>query len=289
MSIMSEYEVSKEIAPIDIPLEEIFVDSNFNCRGSFIMSDVAELANDIRDKGLLQPLIATPYDCDGYKFKLVAGFRRYAACKVLKRKFVPCVIKEHVSDLEARAINLIENIKRKDLNILQEANALKGMIEAGLRQQDMADYLGVTTGWIQPRIWLLDLPPEIQQEAAAGFINTTHIRDLHRLPLISDMKEAVKSIKEAKARGEKFAIRDKTQQKVKVATERKVRGITDLTKVQTAIREALGNGLATRLVAWAIGEITDAEMYKAIKEEADRKGINYTIPDEYKDTETLPV
>lgn len=284
MVTTTEYKISDEVKAVDIPMDEIFKDDLFNCRGAFAASEVATLAQDIAQNGLQQPIVVQPYTEEGgFNFRILAGHRRFEAFKQLKRKTIPAVIREYLTPVQAKTINFVENIQRQNLNILQEAQGLQGLIDAGMNQNELADHLGVSTGWVQPRIWLLSFPENIQAEAAAGFLNTTHIRDLKKLPLISDMEEAVRKIKEAKINGEKFRIREPLPKLIKPSLLKKNRGTTDLVNIQNAIRGAVGNGLATRLVAWAIGEITDIEMYKAIKEEADKKGINYDIPKEFKE------
>jgi ParB family chromosome partitioning protein len=110
-------------------LDDIRVDTDFNCRGAITPISVHELANNIRTAGLIEPVVVRPYDKDGFKYDLVAGFRRTQAFKNLranepeKYSEIPVVIK-NVTLAEAKILNLIENIHREDLNILQEARAL---------------------------------------------------------------------------------------------------------------------------------------------------------------------
>lgn len=272
--------MSSEINPINIPLDDIYADSEFNCRGIFTNYDVVDLAEDIRENGLLQPVIVVPSNMDGYKYKLIAGFRRFAAVSSLNHQTVPAVVKDTLTELQQRTINLVENIKRKDLNILQESNAIKNLIAAGMTQGQMADRLGVTTGWLQPRLALLKLPEDLQKEAAAGYLTAQHIVDLSKLPTKEQQYDSIKEIRAARERGEKAAIQI-IKKKEKKVVEVKLRNVTDIRHIQDVIREAIGNCLATRVCAWAAGNIDDAELYASLKEEADRKGINYSIPADY--------
>lgn len=278
--MMNMYEASTEINPVEIPLDEIYADSDFNCRGSFTNFDVIDLAKDIEEHGLLQPVIVVPFEQDSYKFKLIAGFRRFAALSSLNKKTAPAVIKKTLNEVQQRTINLMENIKRRDLNILQEAIAIKNLIAVGMNQGSMADHLGVSTGWLQSRLSLLKLPEDIQKEAAAGYLTGMNIQDLAKLPTKEHQYEAVKLIRAAREQGSKRAIQI-IDKKKKPVVEAKLRNITNIKQLQDTIRDAIGNGLATRVLAWAAGNIDDAEVYVSLKEEADRKGINYTIPKEY--------
>lgn len=279
---MSEttYQSGMQVAELD--MNSIYVDSEFNCRGAFTHFEVMELAKDIEEHGLLQPVLVVPYDKDGYNYKLIAGFRRYKAMETIKRLKIPAVIKNNLTETQQRAINLVENLQRKNLNILQEAIGIKNMIDAGCYQHEIADYLGVSTGWLNPRLKLLTLPEEIQKEAAAGFINTEHILDLVKIDDPEKQIKIVKDIKNQRELGNKRRIKIiEKETKLKPENQRKIRGVTDIFKLQSAIREAIGNGLATRVLAWCAGEIDDYEVYKSLKKEADNKGIYYAIPEEF--------
>jgi ParB/RepB/Spo0J family partition protein len=277
------YETCKNLVPVEIPLDEIFSDSEFNCRGNFTVADVMTLANDIATRSLQSPIMVMPYDEDGYKFKIVAGHRRYAAFRHLKKKTIPAVIREHLTPIQASALNLIENIQRKDLNIVQEAQGLQHLIDAGLNVSRMADYLGVSTGWVSTRMNLLALPPSVQVEAAAGNLTQSHINHIYKhCPLINQMEEFMAKVKRSRALGEKFSADSEKPKIAPVKNIKVVRDVASLTKAQGVIRDAIGSCLATRVLAYAIGNITDQEFYQCVKEEADAKGIAYIIPDEYR-------
>ena len=159
-----------------IPLDDIHADAEFNCRGDILPIDVHDLALDIKERGLLQPVIVSPYTEEqeaetGYKYRLIAGFRRFTAHRVIQEKRILCIIRpDMVDEAEARLLNLTENTQRKDLNILQEARALTGLRALGVGEFDIAKRLGKSRGWVQVRCILLKLPEELHQEAAAGLI-----------------------------------------------------------------------------------------------------------------------
>src|SRR5262245_10784879 len=97
-----------------IPIERIVADDDFNCRGSFQLHTVRELADDIAVNGLLHPPVVRPLP-DG-RYSLVVGFRRLAAVKLLGWTQVPVTIRDDLADKQAQGVNLAENIQRRDLN-----------------------------------------------------------------------------------------------------------------------------------------------------------------------------
>jgi ParB family chromosome partitioning protein len=256
----------------ELPMSEIFADQDFNCRGPIAPIDVVELANSIKSEGLLQPVIVsemTESEMEihiGYKYKLLAGFRRHRAHMVIPLDTIKCVVKPPVDSLRARIINLTENLNRQDLNILQEANALEKMMLEGLTEVQTAEQLGKTRGWVQVRFMLLKLPVEIREEAGAGFLTQSQIRSLYTIKQKHGIKEcmvAAKEFKEAKARG-----RTITQSKKvgKAKSQKKVRSRPEIFEMQEYIFDQIGNNLATRALAWAAGEISDAELHITVSQ-----------------------
>jgi ParB family chromosome partitioning protein len=194
----------------------------------------------------------------------VAGHRRYTAVKILKWPTIPATVRANLDEKKARILNLVENFQRQDLNILQEAEALKHLCEAGVPRETVAREIGMSGGWVQVRYNLLRLPPEIQQEAAAGMINQYHIKTLCTLRTKEDQFEAVRKIKEAKLKGDKppaIGIRKKKTADIKKA--RQPNELFDM--IEILAQTALGYGIHTRVLAWAAGEITSAELFVDIK------------------------
>lgn len=274
------YEVSKNHVSMLVPIAEIYSDPIFNCRGAISPIDVVELARDIDQHGLAQSIVIQPFtEKEGYKYRIVLGHRRFQAFINLKRKDIPAVIRDDLTEEQARIMNLSENLKRKDLNLLQEAKALEKFINDGLSAQEIAKKLEVSYGWVQVRSTLLKLPYAIQQEAAAGFVNQEQIKDLYGLPNEEAMYEAVKIIKDRKLTGDKKRIRVKdVVGNKKSLLRKKLRGRDTIFKLQTVIRDAIGNNLATRVLGWAAGEVNDIEILQALKDEADNLGIPWSIP-----------
>jgi len=269
-----------------IPLDQIDDDPNLNCRGVITPIDVVPLAKDIKEKGLIQPVVVALYDdaqqmSTGKKYRLIAGFRRFMAHRVNQATTIECSIRQMGSELEALTFNLAENIQRQDLDILQEANAIRKLKEFGLTEQDAGQQLGMSRGWIQVRFMLLGLPEPVQLEAKVGLINQQNIRDLYTMYKktgnAEDVYEAVKDLKEKKLRGQASRIKVKSS-RTKQNNQKRQRKRPEIFEIMEVIRVAVGNGFHTRVLAWAAGEINDLELHLSIKDFANELGIEYTLP-----------
>jgi ParB family chromosome partitioning protein len=143
-------------------------------------SEVAEealkdLVASIRQNGVLQPVVVRR---SGQDYELVAGERRYVACKLAGLDTVPVVIKE-VSDQQMVELALVENLQREDLNPIDEAKAYKRLQdEFALTQEEIAERVGKDRASVANQIRLLQLPPEIQGYVSRGTLSAGHGRAL---------------------------------------------------------------------------------------------------------------
>lgn len=268
----------------DLNCDDIYLDPEFNCRGAIAPMDVVDLAKSIEKDGLQFPIAVQPAsDCDvvlpsGKKYRILAGHRRLVAVhKINKATTIKAMIKYGLDNVRARILNLSENLHRKSLNILQEAKAIQSLKDAGCPREQVAKELGVSGGWVQVRFYLLDLPEDIQTEAAAGFLNQHQIKQLRSLENDEQMYEAVRKIKTAKERGK--AVPHVGKRKKVDPFAKKLRKREEIFEMMEHIRAALGNGLYTRTMAWCAGEINTVDLVGDLKKEADRKGILYHVPD----------
>ena len=182
-------------------------------------------------------------------------------------------------DKHARILNLSENVKRKDLNIVQEAHAIAALKRLGATQEDVANELEMSKGWVQVRFMLLDLPEEIHKEAAAGILTQYNIRELYKLCGDPDaLAAAVRQIKTHKLTGSKRAFKPK--QNKKKASTKKQRTKAEIFELMSHMQNTIGNGIWTRSLAWSAGEINDYEMYSSIKAHADAAGVPYEVSEE---------
>jgi ParB/RepB/Spo0J family partition protein len=269
--------VESTLKPYEIPMSEIFSDDDFNCRGSIPPIDVIDLARSIKEHGLQQNIVVQPWNkIPGKRFRIVSGHRRFMAFTINSAKTIPAVIKEDLDELTARKMNLEENLKRKDLNILQEAKALIPFWTAKWTQEMVCHELTQSRGWVQARYALIQLPPEIQQEAAAGFLTQDHIKQLASIKSQDQQFAAVRIIKQAKLLGESRKIR--IVPKKKNALAKRARDASEIFEMQDIIQQVLGNSFGTFCMGWAAGHNSDFDMYQEIKRIAEEKGISYSIP-----------
>jgi len=151
-----------------------------------------ELADSIRAQGLIQPIVVRPVARDRYE--IIAGERRWRAAQLADLAEVPCVVRD-VPDQATIAMALIENIQREDLNPLEEAAALKRLIdEFTLTHQQAAEAVGRSRAAVSNMLRLLDLPPDIKQLLEAHRLEMGHARALLTLPAAEARRLALATV-----------------------------------------------------------------------------------------------
>ncbi len=161
-----------------LPLAQLLVNPE-QPRRHFAESALNDLADSIRNQGLLQPIIVRPLPGTApTQYEIVAGERRYRACKIAGLTEVPVIVRE-LSDQDALVIALIENLQREDLNPLEEAQGLLQLKEQfSLSQDDLAQKLGKSRSAIANTLRLLNLAPAVRQDLADGKLFAGHGRAL---------------------------------------------------------------------------------------------------------------
>jgi ParB/RepB/Spo0J family partition protein len=263
----------------EVPLADIFIDDYFNCRGNILPYMITDLADNIKQNGLIQPVTLMPYEKDGYKYKLVAGFRRTKAHQHLQLKTVKAVVDYSIdSEFRARLFNLSENLCRKDLNMLQEAKAIEALYTMGLSLSAISSEINMSIGWVQERVYLLELPQVLQEEANAGWLTGQIVRQLYQIKRKSGeskVLEAARAAKERIQRGEKVRIVNK---KHSVLRKRRP-GPGDITRMQEKIEGIIGPGFATRVLGWVQGALSEYELLCYLSIYADKQyGIVWDPP-----------
>ncbi len=144
-------------------------------RKEFDEEALLELADSIRQYGLLQPILVQ--DRDTY-YEIIAGERRWRACKLAGLKEVPVIIK-HYTEQEIVEISLIENIQREDLNPIEEAMAYKRLLtEFNLKQEEVAEKVSKSRTAVTNSMRLLKLTEEVQKMVISDDLSTGHARAL---------------------------------------------------------------------------------------------------------------
>ncbi len=145
-------------------------------RKDFAQEALEQLADSIREHGVLQPLIIRPMPFGGYQ--IVAGERRYRACRMIGLTEVPAMIREF-SDAETMEVALIENLQREDLNPIEEALGYRELIDVyHMTQEEVAKRVGKSRPVIANALRLLNLPEEIRTQLRLGAITVGHARAL---------------------------------------------------------------------------------------------------------------
>jgi len=160
---------------INIPVEDV-TPNPYQPRIQMNNESLEELAVSIKEKGVVQPILVRSMGTD--KYEIIAGERRFRACKMVGLPEVPAIVKE-VNDTEAMAIAITENIQREDLNPVELARAYSSLMnEFHLTQEQLAKSVGKSRPAVANMMRLLQLPQEIQENILSGKISMGHARAL---------------------------------------------------------------------------------------------------------------
>ena len=173
-SLMNENAIDDNLTA-ELRLTEIEPNKN-QPRTHFDEDALSELAESIRLHGLLQPIVVRPMV--GGTYQIVAGERRWRACRIAGLNSVPVVIKS-LDDKQTMELALIENLQRKDLNPLEEAEGYQSLIkEFALTQDEVAERVGKSRSAVTNALRLLNLPDDMLKALAEGRISAGHARAL---------------------------------------------------------------------------------------------------------------
>lgn len=168
------------------PIEEL-KPHGMQPRKSFDDARLAELADSIKEKGIIQPLVVRKLDED---YQIIAGERRWRAAQKAGLKEVPVVIQD-VSEDWALEMALIENIQREDLNPIEEAEAYRNLMDSfDLSQEEVAKRVGRERSTVANMLRLLRLPGGVRKDVISGQLSMGHARALLALEQDEDILEA---------------------------------------------------------------------------------------------------
>ena len=194
-------------------------------RKNFKNEELKELSSSIKNQGLIQPIIVKP--TDNNQFQIIAGERRWRACQLNGMHEVDCVIKDldETSVLEAA---LIENIQREDLNVIEEANAYKGLINIkNINNDSLAKLIGKSPSHVSNILRLLELDKKIQEMVINGDLSMGHARALIGVPDAINKANEIVEKKLSVRQTEKITSEFKNNKKKKILKDP---NITDLEK-----------------------------------------------------------
>ncbi len=177
---------------VKLPVGEIEPDRG-QPRRNFDEEALSELENSIREYGVLQPLLVRPMS-DG-SYRIVAGERRWRAARRAGLTEIPVIIKA-LTDSEAAAVALIENLQREDLNAIEEAEGIRRLMEEyGFTQEEAADRLSKSRPAVANALRLLALPEDLRADVASGALSAGHARALLGLKDKDRLSEAAAAVK----------------------------------------------------------------------------------------------
>ena len=154
------------------------IPNRFQPRKNFDEESLNELADSIRQHGLIQPLVLRKL---GDKYEIIAGERRFKAANIIGLKTVPSIVME-INDADSAEIALVENIQRKDLTAIEEAKSYEKILELGqMNQEELAKRVGKTQSTVSNKLRLLNLSDEAQQALLDTKISERHARSLLKL------------------------------------------------------------------------------------------------------------
>jgi ParB family chromosome partitioning protein len=157
-----------------IPIDRIHP-SPFNPRKSFPEAELEELANSIREKGLVQPIIVRKV---GQTYEIVAGERRWRAAQKASLHVVPAIVRA-LTDQETLELAIIENVQRTDLNAIEEAGGYRELVERfGYTQEELSQIIGKSRSHLANTMRLLKLPETVQTMVRDGQLTAGHARAL---------------------------------------------------------------------------------------------------------------
>ena len=192
---------------LNLKIDKIVTNSN-QPRKYFDNGKMSELKDSIKNSGLLQQI--TVRKISNGKYEIVAGERRYRACRELGMESIP-VIEMNVGDARGYELSVLENIQREDLNPIEEAESYLMLMEVyGYTQEKLSEKLGKTRSSVSNKMRILKLPASVKEMVKKGEISYGHARTLLSL---SDEKKIEEAAKEIINKG--YSVRE-TERRVKV-------------------------------------------------------------------------
>ena len=229
---------------VEINIDDIKPNAN-QPRKVFDKDAISELADSIKEHGIIQPIIVRKVKKGGYE--IVAGERRWRASREAGLKEVPCLVRD-LTDEELMLLAIVENMQREDLNPIEEAEGLDRMMNTyGMTQEQVSKSVGKSRPYIANSLRLLKLPEEIRDLLSEGKLSSGHGRALLS---IDNEKERIKIAKEVASKG--LSVRDVETLASAKKTARKGRPAeknADVLQVEAELKEHLGTKVNLRLGA----------------------------------------
>ena len=256
-TIFAENETEDSNSSVMLKISEIEPNRS-QPRKDFDENSLSDLAQSISQHGLLQPLLVRPLPIGGYQ--IVAGERRYRACRMAGLTEVPVTIRE-LSDTETMELALIENLQREDLSPIEEALGYKALIdEHGFSQEEVATSVGKSRPAIANSLRILKLPDSVLEYVKQDKISAGHARALLMLDNEEDMLELAELIykKDLSVRQAEKLAKKKPEVEEDTQPERKP---SFYSMVELALNESLGRKIKVNKNKGKQGGVLQIEFY----------------------------
>lgn len=256
-TIFAENETEDSNSSVMVKISEIEPNRS-QPRKDFDENSLSDLAQSISQHGLLQPLLVRPLPIGGYQ--IVAGERRYRACRMAGLTEVPVTIRE-LSDTETMELALIENLQREDLSPIEEALGYKALIdEHGFSQEEVATSVGKSRPAIANSLRILKLPDSVLEYVKQDKISAGHARALLMLDNEEDMLELAQLIykKDLSVRQAEKLAKKKPEVEEDTQPERKP---SFYSMVELALNESLGRKIKVNKNKGKQGGVLQIEFY----------------------------
>lgn len=212
-------------------------------RTVFDEENIKGLAESIKEHGLIQPIVVRPLP-NGITYQIIAGERRWRACKLLKMEEVPVIIRE-TDELEAAQLAIVENVQRADLNPVEEAMAYRALMDKyGMTQDRLAEVMGKSRPYIANLTRLLSLPEEALSALSNGEISVGHAKVLLSIEDKDSLIYALNTIISEKLsvrQTEKLAAELSKEEVEKETVSRNVKNY--YTEMELSLKERLGRSV----------------------------------------------
>lgn len=226
-------------------------------RTVFDEDNIKGLADSIKEHGLIQPIVVRPLP-NGLTYQIIAGERRWRACKLLKMEEVPVIIRE-TDELEAAELAIVENVQRADLNPVEEAMAYRTLMDKyGMTQDRLAEVMGKSRSYIANMTRLLTLPEEAMNALGEGEISVGHAKVLMSIEdkesLIYALNTVIKEKLSVRQTEKLAAELNRGDEEKKPAVSRNVKNY--YTEMELSLKERLGRSVKISGSSGEKGKIT---------------------------------
>lgn len=267
MSGEYNYDISGTI--YEIPLDEIYSSSDFNCRDTITPLSVKSLAETIQQDGkLLQPITVQPMkdvppeeQVPHHRWRVVIGHRRFSAVYLLGWDKIPAMIETGYTALTAARANLMENIERENINIMEQARGIQ-RAWADVDDNEVAKEFKRPVKWVRVRRELLTFPEEIQQAAASGRLSQYDVEFIgrveprRRLNVYKQIlaKKAGKNVSAPRVKGKTYG-KGASKRRTLAEIKQMVAHVMELQQVH-----GTDCSHATSALVWVLGNISTKEL-----------------------------